>query len=74
MEGRRDACLTGLLSSPPKGGFASIRFEHIIDLNDFADEFAALKKQHHNWSEEHQDKSLQMRRRASREAMWGLRA
>ena len=53
MEGRRDACLTGLLSSPPKGGFASIRFEHIIDLNDFSEDFAALKKQHHDWSEDH---------------------
>jgi hypothetical protein len=58
MEGRRDACLTGLLSSPPKGGFASIRFEHINVLNDLADDFAALKKQHHDWSEQHQDKKI----------------
>ena len=55
MEGRRDACLSGLLASPPRGGFQSIRFEHIVALKDFADDVDALKKQHHTWSEEHQD-------------------
>ena len=56
MEGRRDAYLSGLLASPPKGGFQSIRFEHIVALKDFEEEVNALKKQHHDWAEEHQDK------------------
>ena len=56
MEGRRDASLSGLLVSPPKGGFQSIRYEHISGLKDFEEDIDALKKQHHEWSEEHQDR------------------
>ena len=50
--------LFGFAHLPPKGGLPSIMFEHIMACRDCADDFDALKKQHHTWPEEHQDKNI----------------
>ena len=59
MEGRKDAALMGLCSSPPKGGLQAVRYDpDIAQCKGFAEAIADLKSEFEKWSAERQGKEV----------------